>query len=147
MSSQEAGSSSSARTFNTARLGIGVATAVGAAAVGMAGAPPPVALATSGVKTFCTVSQWPASTACDFYPTWGPFHHVTTLVGRSTHSVHMVCVDAYLDPAGSPYYTAPARCHVGTTSFNVGSVWGYGRVWWSWPYPGGIAGEWWGHFG
>ena len=58
--------------------------------------------------------------------------HIEANSGSDPQESHAVCIDEFLDPNGSGYYTE-ATCYYyaseGNTTQYPGGVWGYPRAW------------------
>lgn len=55
------------------------------------------------------------------------WHHLVEN-GATTQGAGSLCIDEYLDPSGSPWYTE-ASCTSGSTAQYPNGTWGYGRAW------------------
>jgi hypothetical protein len=77
--------------------------------------------AAAGVDGYCY--QW---VNLDYTCT-GEWHHLVENAA-TTQGAGSLCIDEYLDPSGSGYYTT-ATCTTGSTAQYPGSTWGYGRAW------------------
>jgi hypothetical protein len=61
------------------------------------------------------------------YTCTSEWHHLVENAA-DTQGSGSLCIDEYLDPSGSPWYTE-ASCTSGGTGQYPGSTWGYGRAW------------------
>jgi len=55
------------------------------------------------------------------------WHHLIEN-GATTQGAGSLCIDEYLDPSGSPWYTEQ-YCTTTSTAQYPGATWGYGRAW------------------
>lgn len=61
------------------------------------------------------------------YTCTGEWHHMVEN-GADTSGAGSLCIDEYLDPSGSPWYTS-ASCTTTAIAQYPQGTWGYGRAW------------------
>jgi len=75
----------------------------------------------AGTEGYCY--QW-----VNYHNTCNSAWHHLVENGATTQGAGSLCIDEYLDPSGSPWYTE-ASCTAGSTAQYPGGTWGYGRAW------------------
>lgn len=113
-----------------------------AAVVGSSGSAVPLAISTPTASAHFEVYQngvlVPNGT---WHSGWG---HIELNMGFDNRASHETCIDEYLDPNGSPWYTT-ASCEYyywEVASQKPGKVWGYSRVWNGGSVEHWVTGEW-----
>jgi hypothetical protein len=92
------------------------------AVVVMAGFSAASASATDQWETYCNQELAKGGT-CD-----GSWRHIIINVGHDYNAGWHVCIDEYLDPSGTGYYTNQNCGSEGVTDYDL-EAWGYPRVW------------------